>query len=139
MHMLKKEGVKSSSFPRSQRKGEWKDQRIPPSYPVVDLGQESWRTCLSNTNCAEVHNYEVRTHPHRTNLHPRPPVSNTMCEQILKCNNDKAACHLQAGTHPGLGHPAGRRPPRPRAGARERGLHPRRTWAAPPSPRRAAA
>lgn len=24
----------------------------PPSYPAGDLGQESWRTCLSNTNCA---------------------------------------------------------------------------------------
>lgn len=40
---------------------------------------------------------------------------------------------------PGLGRPAGHRQPQPRAGAREPGLRPRRTWAAPLSPRRASA
>lgn len=110
----------------SQRKGEWRHQRIPPSYPVVDLGQESWRTCLSNANCAKVPNYDGGIRP---SLHQLPPPTPKR-EQVLNCNDDKEACQWQARTHPRPGRPAGRCPPRPRAGAEERRLRPRRTWAA---------
>ena len=59
MHMLKKEAILSSCFSAAKGRGEWRDQRIPPSYPVVDLGLQCWRTCSSNANYAKVHKDEV--------------------------------------------------------------------------------
>lgn len=92
MHRLKKSNP-VILFLGSQRKGEWRDQRIPPSYPVVDLGQESWRTCSSKANYAEVHYYKVGICSHDTRFPNATPISKcvnkfynaTMTKKLATC------------------------------------------------------
>lgn len=124
MHMFKKKQSCHPVFPPPMAGGV-EGQRIPPSYPVVDPGLESWRTCLRKSSQCKSSQFAGSA-----------PQINLLAPE--ERTNNRKACNSQARTHPGPRRPAARLPPGPHTApprALDLGLRRRGTWAAPRSPR----